>query len=239
MSNINQTKVKKKKIDIWKEKSNIFFDVLKIELILIIHKETNAIIGQKNIHESLFDLELTNKLLLEIMSYEISSKRANISDGDIQKDISIFEYDNYKIILEEGNFIRGAMILNANPSYYLHKALETFVKEYEKDNQQYLETYKRKIIKYPKFLDLVEKIIDITLVFPHIINLSHLSTSVSPYQDNMLNMATMIQKKKGKFFLSELLNQLLLKKDSNEPKEKIIANIFDLRQYGYIIPIEK
>ncbi len=237
MSNINHIKIKKKKKDIWKEKVNIFFDILKIDFILIIHKNTSSIIGQKDIHESSFNIELMSRLFQEIIKYEINSKKVDIFDGDLQKDISIFDFKNYKIIVEDGNFIRGALILNSIPSYYLHKNLEIFVKEYEKENEKFLKTFSRKTTIYPDFINIIEKIFDITLVFPHIINLTPLTTNMNPYQDKILTIATNIQKEKGKFFISELLNKLLSIEEINEPKEKIIADIYDLRQYGYIIPI--
>ena len=233
MSDNSLNTVKKKKEDIWKEKANIFFDILKIEQIIIIHKDTSSIIGQKNIHESLFDIESISKLLQDIMNYELNSKKIEISPRDFQKEFFIFKFKDYKIIVEDGNFIRAGIILNSIPSYYLHKSLETFVKLYEKENQEFLKSFTRKIIEYPDYSSLIEKIFDISLIFPHIVNLTPLSTNISPFQDEILNVATDIQKENGKFFISQLLNQLL-KKKSKEPKEKLIAYIYDLRQYGYI-----
>ena len=229
----------KKRTAIWKEKSKIFFDILKIEYILIIHKETSSIIGQKNIHNTWHEKGFISKIFQKIISYEYDNRKPQHLEFNIKKDLILLEYDDYKVLLEDGDFIRSILILNSDPSYYLQIALETLIKEYEKENQKFLKNFTRKITEYPDFMDLIDNIFDISLIFPHIIDLNTLSTVVNSYQDKILTIAANIQKKKGKFFISELLNQLISNKDFNEPKERIIANIFDLRQYGYIKPLEE
>ena len=86
-------------------------------------------------------------------------------------------------------------------------------------------------------VDLIDKYFNISLNQPHIINNDLPLKPLNSFEENILEIAKNLQSDTGTFFFSQLIN-FLISDMEDEIKEKIIANIYDLKQRGFFKSID-
>lgn len=221
----------KKSMEVWKKKTQLFADVLKIDLILVIHKESGACLIQKSFSDIPIDGNLISGFLQAVSSFKYEIK----GDSERKKRESILlDYQDYNILLKDGEFIRLALILNSEPSENLKKSLNKFINEFEKKNLEHLKQYTGNVTPFQEnFMDLVDKHFKMSFISPHIVNENPPAISLNTFQERIIAIAKTLQSDASQFYISQLLNYLL-SAEPNEPKERFIANIYDLKEYGFI-----
>jgi len=221
----------KKNMKVWERKTQKFADVLKIDLILVIHKESGAALIQKSFSDIPIDGNLISGFLQAVSSF----KREIKDDFDKgRKETILLDYQDYNILLKDGEFVRVALILNSKPSENLKESLKEFIIDFEKKAFNHLKQFKGNVAPFKEyFIDLVNSHFKMSFIKPHIINENPPSISLNSFQERILAIAKTLQSDAGQFYISQLLNYLL-SAEPNEPKERFIANIYDLKEYGFI-----
>ncbi len=222
---------KSKKIAIWKEKSHIFSDILNIDLILIIHRETSSTIVQHNFREQNLDADLFSGFLEAMTSFKYEIKKGSYKKKHMEK--TLLDYDQYKILIKDGRFIRVAMILDNESSNYLEDSIGEFIEEFEVRYSDILINFTGKITEFQSSMDLINKYFNVSLIYPHCINRKYSSTEISSFQKDIIKYAEKLEKVQGQFYINELISFISSQKP-DEIKEKIIANIIDLRKIGLL-----
>ncbi|MGQ4876692.1 MAG: hypothetical protein ACP6IY_21705, partial [Promethearchaeia archaeon] len=219
----------------WREKTNKFFDTLNIEYFLIIHKISGLAIIQRELGQITFDGDLIGGFLQAISTfkYELKGERATLD----KKESILLDYQDYKILIQDGQFIRVALILGAVPSDNLKKQLAEFIIKFEEKYREPLEKFTGDLIPFRDYMELLNKIFKLTLIKPHVVNKTPPSTKLTNFQENILSVARAMEIEEKSFFLSKLITYLVSALPRT-PKEQIIANIYDLIEYGFLVPVE-
>ncbi len=222
---------KHKQIVMWKEKTKIFSDILNIDLILIIHKETGSAIVSHNFSEQTMDGDLIGGFLQAMTSFKYEIKKFDTTQTS--KGSTLLDYEHYKILIKDGEFIRVAIILNSDPSNLLENAFYGFIEEFETRFNTELKQFHGKITTFQNSIDLINKYFNISLIYPHCTSKKASLKELNSFQEYIIKMAKNLESKTGMFHMSQLINYIIADKP-NELKEKIIANIIDLRQLGFL-----
>ena len=154
------------------------------------------------------------------------------------KESIILDYQDYKIILKEGGLIKVALVLNSELSKNLNDLHQEFIEQFEIKFFKYLEFFRGKMSQFDGSIEIIDEMFRTSIAKQHIVNKSPPNIKLSFFQKNVLSIADILESDKSSFFISTLLNYLI----SAMPKvskEQIIANIFDLREYGFIILISE
>ncbi|NHI93997.1 MAG: hypothetical protein EAX96_16025 [Candidatus Lokiarchaeota archaeon] len=95
-----------------------------LKYLMVIHKGTGLTIYEKAFFKPFIDPDLVGGFLTAIQSFgsEISSTETSMKK---------LVYKNFQIEIEDGDYIRTALILNGEPTEHLLKQLQKYVKEFE------------------------------------------------------------------------------------------------------------
>lgn len=222
-----------KRRTLWQDKTNKLLDVLKIEYLLIMHKLSGIGIVQKEFGQITSDSQLISGFLQAISTFKREIIPQEVTEG--VKESVILDYQDYKIFLKEGELIKVALVLNSEPSKNLKDLHQEFIEQFEIKYSKYLEDFSGEISQFDGSLQIIDKIFRTSLSKQHVVNKNPPIIKLSSFQENVLSIAKILESDKTSFFISTLLNYLI----SAMPKvskEQIIANIYDLREYGFLIP---
>ncbi|MFO7796602.1 MAG: hypothetical protein ACQERB_06750 [Promethearchaeati archaeon] len=221
----------KKNMEIWEKKTQLFADVLKIDLILVIHKLSGSTLIQKSFGDIPIDGNLISGFLQAVSSFKYEIKKETEKS---EQETILLDYQDYNILLKDEEFIRVALILNSEPSKNLKKSLNEFTIDFEKKYYKDLKQFRGKITPFQEyFMELVNKHFEMSFINPHKINENPPNISINSFQNRILNVAKTLQSEAGDFYISRLLNYLI-SANPDEPKERFIANIYDLKEYGFM-----
>jgi hypothetical protein len=149
----------------------------------------------------------------------------------------LLDYQDYKILIQDGNFIRLALILSSEASDNLKKAQNDFISRFEEQFYNYLKDFNGEVTPFLKEIPLIDEIFRFSLVNPHIVDKKPPIIRLKSFQERIISVANLLESDGNYFFISNLINYITSVMPK-EPREKIIANIYDLREQHIIIPIE-
>ncbi|MBN1215522.1 MAG: hypothetical protein JXA99_08755 [Candidatus Lokiarchaeota archaeon] len=227
---------KVKKVSVWKAKTEVLFETLNIDSLLIIHKETSTILLNKNYFKRIEEPSLIGGFLQAITSFKYVLKDQDIKATLHSKEMFLLDFREYKILIEDGEFIRIALIINLMPSDYIMNASTKFIEEFEARYYKYLTHFYGEVSIFEQSMDLIDKYFNIHLIHPHMINPNPPSHPLTNFQERVLNYTKEFYSSNGHFHVTHLL-EFLIVKIPQEPRDKIIATISDLINYGYIKPV--
>lgn len=212
----------------------MFSDTLNIDYILIINKKSGSNIVQKELGDIQFEAGLVSGFLQAITSfkYELKKKKAE----EKVKETILLDYQEYKILLKDGEYIRVALILSQEPSGELKKSLREFIKDFEMKYEENLKTFNGEVSVFKDFMELVDIHFKTSLLKPHRVNENPPHIEINSFEKKILTIAKTLQEDREKFYISKLLNYLLSAL-SDEPKEKLIANVYDLTEKEHLVPV--
>ncbi len=226
----------KKNRKIWNEKTQLFYDTLTIEYLLVIDKNSGTALIHQNFGSITFDENLISGFLQAISTFKYEIKRKESDDET--RETMLLDYEDYKILLKDGDYIRVALILTGDPSDNLKVSQVKFIKAFEEKYKDYLINFKGDLTPFQDCGDLIKDIFKMSLMFPHVINQNPPSIKINNFQERIISIAKVLEADRGEFFISDLL-KYLISAMPREPKERIIANVYDLREFKFLIPLEK
>ncbi|MFO8019680.1 MAG: hypothetical protein R6U96_13725 [Promethearchaeia archaeon] len=226
---------KKKKLEKeWQKKTGYFLDAINVEYILVIHKEGGVALIKQNYGQIEFDGDLISGFLHAITNFKYEIK----NDTERRKrSITTLDYQDYQILLKDGEYIRVGLILGGAPSENLKGELDEFIEKFETAYEKPLKDFRGDLAGFEGYQKLINDVFNLTLNNPHVVNKTPPAIDLSNFQKRIISVARRLEEDTEAFFISKLLNYLMSMMEKT-PKEKIIANIYDLRETGFLEPIQ-
>ncbi len=229
---VRKIKLKKKKT-LWTRKSKLCKDFLNIEYIVIIEKKSGIALIQEDIGQVNLDGSLMSGFLQAITIFKYGLKNERVS-FDSRESI-VLDYQDYKIFLNDGEYIRVGLILKASPSEIFRFSLNEFIIQFEIKYLKYIKHFTGELNPFEDFSLLTNKFFKTNFRGSLIVNKNALNTRLSSFQEIILNVGILIEDNYQFFDFKKLFNYLI-KILPNVPKERIEAEIYDLLELPYIIP---
>ncbi|MHA1891556.1 MAG: hypothetical protein ACTSYS_11255 [Promethearchaeota archaeon] len=140
-------------------------DVENIQYILILDKKSGVPIFSKSLAEVPIDESLVSGFLSAISSFgkEIGQKMKGIEGGGLEE----LSYRQFKIILNEGQHVRTALLLLKRPSESLKKKLKTFNQIFEKRFKREVSNFMGAVLEDIRVTPVIEEVFEADLLYPH------------------------------------------------------------------------
>ncbi|MHA1891309.1 MAG: hypothetical protein ACTSYS_09990 [Promethearchaeota archaeon] len=218
--------IKKKKERIWKEDADKIRDIVKIQHLLVIMKNSGACVVNRSYSPVKLDADLIAGFLQAIATFgkEVGPKSVN------KKDVAngmIFDYQNFKILVQDGNNVRVALILDGIPTDNLKRNVKQFIDAFE--SRYKLDAWKGNLEIFRNVDILIENAFEITLIYPLIINPSIQKREIkSSLGKALYEVALAVQKEKQAFYLSTLLNYA--QAGRKESQNQVLSEIYHLKK---------
>ena len=191
---------KAKKYELSIEKFNHFKDLASIICIILINKLKNQIEYRKILIDKGFDEKYWNAIDKKLTEFSGVGKKNNAA-------LDIIHYDSIKILVDDGEYIRLALLLEEYPSEIILRSAVGFIQYFELTHYNLL-----KKSEYNKITDLenfLEKKFGLSYIVPYTISIPKLkSVKISVFQDTLINMAREISEE-GYFYISDLYKKVI------------------------------
>nr|MDO8112130.1 hypothetical protein [Candidatus Sigynarchaeota archaeon] len=159
------TDVKKKRR--WKSDANTIRDVVKIQHLMVIMKSSGMCIVDRSYSQMQLDGDLISGFLHAIATFGKEVGGRGTSDKNTKEGI-VFDYQDFKILLQEGNNIRLALILNGVPTENLKAKAEQFISTFEVEYN--LQDWRGNLDAFAGVDNFIEQAFEITLIYPLVVN---------------------------------------------------------------------
>ncbi len=141
-------------------------DVENVQYILVLSKGGGVPMFSKSLAEVPIDESLVSGFLSAISSFgaEISTKmKKDTRSGGLEE----LSYQQFKIILDEGQYVRVALLLLRRPSDTLKERLRAFTAEFEKRFQVQVANFKGEVLQDMVVTPVIEQAFESDLLYPH------------------------------------------------------------------------
>ncbi|MHA1274410.1 MAG: hypothetical protein ACTSQS_13385 [Promethearchaeota archaeon] len=230
---IQKHRIKKRRA-FWASEAMILDDLLKINYLMIIHKNVGVAIYSQQIGMTELDSDLIGGFIHATAQFRKEIKK----DIKESKEGKIFQldYQDFIILITDANFIRVALILEGTPSEQLKESLWAFTNEFEKEFWPYLENFSGDIQPFRAAEDMIKIYFNTDLMYPLQLARHWEVLKLDPLERALCEVAKEMQKERKFFFVSSLLSYGLAGR--KESRDHIISAILELKRKGIIVPIE-
>lgn len=218
-----------------------FLDVLNIKHIVLLAKDSGLLVIDYPISGAGLDIELLSGFIQANITFSERSNGLNHNtDFEQNKVFYEFQYQNFNILLKNGEFLRVAMVLDNKASDSLKSLVTDFLIDYE---GRYLDKIgalvRTGMLEFDHTLDFFIETFNIKLVFPHILTHTFLpgvleSIERNPIQKAIIDLAKELLASKQFFFLINLIDEV--QKIVNIGANRILYEIHQLIDKEVIIP---
>jgi hypothetical protein len=220
-----------------------FLDVLNIRHILIMDKES----GLKLVSYSISGAEINADLLSGFIQANITfseSEKVSLNGSKYVKDHNFYEfqYQNFNILLKNGEFVRVCLILDHKASDNLRTDVLQFLREYEDLFHNEISDFQKSgVFNAVNMMEYSIDALNIKLVFPmtlaHSIPPSELQKiNENQIQKVIMNLANEFLVSKPFFFINNLLNRV--KKIVDLESNIILYEIYQLIKDNIFLPTD-
>jgi len=218
-----------------------FLDVLNIKHILLMAKESGLAVVDYPISGAGVKTQLLTGFIQANISFSISSNTSNgYTTNGKNHQFYEFQYENFNILLKNGQFIRACLVLDHKASNSLKVVVNDFLSIYESKYFDKINAHVRKGKMH--FEDTIDYVIDtfnVKLVFPMILTHTLLPDELAlikrnPIQKAIIDFAEKLLTSKGFFFIINLIDEVqkIVHIDAN----KILYEVYQLIEKKIIIP---
>ena len=218
-----------------------FSDVLNIRHVIIIDKESGLTLLNYPVSGEEINADLLSGFIQANITFS-ESHEVSYKSSQPTRDHKYYEfqYQNFNILLRDGEFIRLCLMLDNKASENMRTQVLHFIPDFEENFQQDLINFRTAGMFY--FKNMVDYIIDffeIKLVFPMTLTQSIPPTILEGINQNQIqnaifNIAKELLVSKSFFFINNLLNRV--KKIVNLDASVILYEIYQLVENKVIIP---
>ncbi|MHA1999925.1 MAG: hypothetical protein ACTSU9_17575, partial [Promethearchaeota archaeon] len=210
----------------WAHDSDKIRDIVKIQHLLVIMKNSGACIVNRAYSKMQLDADLISGFLQAIATFgkEIGPRKES-KEGDGM----IFDYQNFKILIRDGKYVRVALILDGVPTDNLKQNMAQFIQAFE--NRYKLAEWRGNLAEFTNVDVLIENAFEITLIYPLVISKGMGKKDIkSDLGKNLFEVAEAVQAEKQAFYLSTLLNYA--QAGRKESQEHVLSEIYHLKKNG-------
>ncbi|MFW9968564.1 MAG: hypothetical protein ACFFDF_00085 [Candidatus Odinarchaeota archaeon] len=203
-----------------------YMDVLNLDYIIIVEKTTGLNIYEQIVAGDKADLVLITGFLEAIRNFGIE-----LSGSEDQSQTIKLEYQRLKILISEFKNFRIINIMKENPSKMFVNSLEPLSYDIDAQFGKFLEKFNGEISKFKKIKGLLEKHLQISLIYPLKINLVQ-DVKLDLVEKNLVNIAleTMKNRSLDHFYISHLMR-------NDQLNVRLAERILKLIKKGIFQPI--
>jgi hypothetical protein len=218
-----------------------FLDVLNIKHIVLISKKSGLLVIDYPISGAGLDITLLTGFIQANISFSESGNAQDNSENFGQNlQFYEFQYQNFSILLKNGEFLRVCLVLDQKASDSLKTLVSEFLTEYEARYLDKIGTLIRKgLLDFESTLDFIMETFNIKLVFPMVLTHTFLpevleSINKNYIQKAIVDFAKLLLASKQFFFIINLIDEVqkIVHIDSN----RILYEIHQLIEMEVIIP---
>jgi hypothetical protein len=187
-------------------------DVENLQYLLILTKDGGIPCFSKSLADVPIDETLISGFLSAISSFgrEIG-KKINDSVGGLEE----LSYRQFKIILNEGDYVRVALLLIKRPSETIKQNLKKFNTVFEEVYEERLKNFKGAVFEDVPVTKMIEEVFEADLLYPHQIVETkvseYLKTSTPNNVDKKIIVLARGEEFESNFYLRDLINHLRTK----------------------------
>jgi hypothetical protein len=218
-----------------------FLDVLNIKHILLMAKESGLAIVDYPISGAGVNTQLLTGFIQANISFSVSSNASNgYATNGKNHQFYEFQYENFNILLKEGEFLRTCLVLDHKASESLKTLVTEFLSDYE---SRYLDKISEHVKKgMMHFSDTIDFLIDtfnVKLVFPMVLTHTFLPNELelikkNPIQKAIIDFAKQLLASKPFFFIINLIDEV--QKIVHIEANKILYEVYRLIEKNLILP---
>jgi hypothetical protein len=215
---------------------DMFNDVTNLSRVVVLHKASGIPIFDPFKGRGI-DASIFGGFLSAIQAFAIDVANSS-GDKSLQTTTHLSEisYEGFRIIINDGNAIRTALVYKGTPSDTLKESINQFTQKFEVRYREDLVRYGNQPEKFSGAADLVEEIFHVSLLFPHTVEPKTRDISLSVQESRLHFIALDLTKEKQYVFLSELVNKYL--ETIQEKPVELLNAILLLREKRLLIPSE-
>ncbi len=210
----------------------IYNDVTNISRFLVLHRGSGIAIFD-SMGERGRDGSLIGGFLQAIQAFAI-----DVNEEQRPKDhapLSEITYEGFRVLINDGQHVRTAIVYRGTPSETLRQKLELFTKRFETDFQNELLNHGHEPRRFQKAHELLEEIFHISLLFPHEVVTKTGDIRLTNLESRLHFIALELNRQREYIYLSEIVNKYL--ETVNENPVELLNGIFQLREKQLIIPV--
>ncbi|MHA1377660.1 MAG: hypothetical protein ACTSRG_04660 [Candidatus Helarchaeota archaeon] len=191
-----------------------FNDLISIRKVYLIHKKDNECIFEQNYNMVDFE-EFTDKALISMI------KGFGKGKSGYNASLDLVRFQDFVIIIDDGDFVRTAFVMNKLPSRKFLKGIVRFVQIFEINNFNLLKE-DGKFANWDEVHDLLDYIFEISIILPYRVTMKGMNMKLNAFRSQLVMMAYESQTD-GYFFISNLYNKIL--SDSMMPELMVFKEI--------------
>lgn len=219
----------------------IFLDVLNIRHVIIMDKESGLTLLNYPVSGEEINADLLSGFIQANITFSESQKGINKNPYSSRNHkFYEFQYQNFNILLRDGEFIRLCLMLDHKASDNMRAQVIDLIPEFEEIfNQELLNFRNAGIFYFKNIIDYIVDSFEIKLVFPMVLAHSIAPRDLESINQNhiqkaIFNLIKEILNTKQFFFINDLLNRVI--KIVNLDANVILLQIYQLVENKIIIP---
>jgi len=218
----------------WEARLAKLRDVMNIQHVLVIHKESGTALVSKNYAGEKIDGNLISGFLTALTSFQ-AEFRGKKKEPTGKQGFTL-DYADFKILLEDGEYIRAALILEYDASETIKQSLVQFTQRYESVFQKPLQAWRGNLDDIEGGEYLIEEVFEMSLLYPHVVNPGVEEKKLSKLEKAIYGMSEAISKDKDRpyFYIATLLEYAI--EGLKESHDRVFSAIYDMKKNHAIEP---
>ncbi|MHA2428492.1 MAG: hypothetical protein ACXADB_10750, partial [Candidatus Hermodarchaeia archaeon] len=184
----------------------IYNDVTNLSRFLVLNRESGIALFD-TIGESGSDGSLIGGFLQAIQAFSIDVNEEQRSKDTAQ--LSEIAYEGFRVLINDGNLVRTAIVYRGTPSETLREKLDLFTKRFEGRYQKELIDHGHEPHRFRNTTELLEELFHISLLFPHRVEPKSANVPLSNLESRLHFVALELSKQQESVYLSKIVNTYL------------------------------
>lgn len=219
-----QAAVKQRKA--WRRDASKIVDIVKVRHVLVIAKDSGACIVNRSYAKPALDGDLISGFLQAITTF---GKEIGPKSSEARSSI-VFDYQDFKILLQDGDKVRVALFLAGPPTDHLRANAARFVSLFETRYQ--MDAWSGNLRMFSDVDNILEEAFEITLIYPWVVNDRRDKSEIKTRLGRALvEVGQAVQREKQAFFLTSLVQ--FAQAGRRESQDQVLAEIYRLKKAGF------
>jgi len=228
---------RQKKLAEYQAVADTFGDVANLNRLLVLHKESGICVFDPFAAESQ-DSTLVAGFLQAISTFghDLGDSPGLTDNSDEARTLRELQYEGFRILINDGKFVRVALVLSGTPSDQLRGRLETFSNVFERRYQTDFEQWEGRVDQFNTATDLVEEVFLISLRHPHsVVPDKPRGVQLNSLESDIYKLSKELTIDREYVFLGQILSTYLAA--AKIDKLEALMGIYQLRMKGLFQPM--
>lgn len=215
-----------------------FEDAENIQYILIVSRDSGLSIYSRSFTDLPVDADLISGFLTAISSFGEEIKGKMKDDGRFEEGLEELSYKQFKIVVNDGEKVRTAVLLLNEASHSLKRKLKEFNLKFEEYFTPELQTWQGEPLRHTPIIELIEYHLEVDLLYKHNLNPSRLELFKEELRKDSMEIQVLNEAMEPKFDESFKIRAMLDHMSALGEDEVIVFNAIDrMRQARVLYPV--